>query len=226
MIDELAQARQGSPALIRRALGLCRQFKFSPWVAWAVVEGKADLTEAARLDGAAKCPALQGAILDQNLRVADLENFYPYAPYFLAHDLMVAGGGPFQRVSEALFVAKAVLAGERTQSVGEDARPRVRLQAVTHYRDLAGQILQLRENEGLPLETATDVVLGLMPLVVARRRMSLRWAAERRSNSDGEHSERRYTNRSVPAQARSAHKGSETTRTGPRHRALQNDRYT
>jgi hypothetical protein len=228
MIDELALARRGTPKMVQRALVLCRQFKFSPWIAWAVVEGKVTVAEAARLDGAAKCPALQGAILDQNLRIADLENIYPYAPYFLAHELMTTGGGPFRRVSEALFVAKIVLSGERVQGGGEDVLPRVRLHAIEHYRTVAEQILRLRENEGLPLEAATDVVLGLMPLAVARRRMALRREDERHAALEGERggAPRRFTNRLGPARARSAADRPEPPRPGPRHRALQNDRYT
>lgn len=226
MIDELAQARGGTPAMIRRALILCGQFKFSPWIGWAVVEGKVALVDAARLDGAAKCPALQGAILDQNLRIADLENIYPYAPYFLAHDLMSTGGGPFRRVSEALFVAKTLLAGERVQGGGDDAMPRVRVQPIEHYRRLAEQILRLRENEGMPLEASTDVVLGIMPLAVARRRMALRREDERHLVSEGERGVRRFPNRSGPARAGSAANRPEPARPSPRHRALQNDRYT
>ena len=125
MIEELASARGGRPEMIRRALALCRQFAFSPWVAWAVVEGKTTLAEAARLDGASKCAALQTAILDRGLRIADLETRYPYAPYFLAHDLTVAGGGPMRRIAEALVVARAVLAGERGgASPDDDSAPR------------------------------------------------------------------------------------------------------
>jgi hypothetical protein len=228
MIDELAENRHGTPAMTRRALTLCRQFKFSPWVGWAVVEGKVDLAEAGRLDGAAKCPALQGAILDQNLRIADLENSYPYAPYFLAHDLMSAGGGPFKRVSEAVFVAKTLLAGERLQGGVEAALPRVRLQTLDHYRTVAEQILSLRDHEGMPLEAATDVVLGLMPLAVARRRMALRREDERHSASERERGVvRRYTNRtSGPGRTGRTADRPEPARPGPRHRALQNDRYT
>lgn len=226
MIEELAQTRQGTPAMIRRVTALCRQFKFSPWIGWAVVEGKINLPEAARLDGAAKCPALQGAILDQNLKVADLENIYPYAPFFLAYDLMVAGGGRFRRISEALFVAKTLLAGERVQGGAEDAIPRVRLQSTAHYRTVADQILWLRESDGLPLEAATDVVLGVMPLAVARRRLALRREDERSFAVEGERGPRQFTNRSGTARAGVAPDRPESARSGPRHRALQDDRHT
>ena len=226
MITELAQARQGSPAMIRRVMALCRQFKFSPWIGWAVVEGKITLSEAARLDGAAKCPALQGAILDQNLKVADLENIYPYAPFFLAHDLMVAGGGLFRRISEALFVAKTLLASERVPGGADDVLPRVRVKSTAHYRTVADQILRLRESDGLPLEAATDVVLGLMPLAVARRRLALRREDERNFAGEGERGPRQFANRAGPLRTGFAPERSESARSRPRHRALQDDRHT
>lgn len=226
MIETLAQDRQGTPEMVRRATALCRQFKFSPWVAWAVVERKVALTDAARLDGAAKCPALQGAVLDHQVPLPELETKYPYAPYFLTHDLTTAGGGPFRRVSDALFVAKALLAGERILSGTEALQPTVRTQPVEHYRGIGRQILSLRENEGLSLETATDVVLGLMPLAVARRRLALRREGERRKAFDADPRDGRSPDRSGRARSPLADHRPESARPGPRHRELQDDRYT
>ena len=226
MIEELAQARGGTPAMIRRVTALCQQFKFSPWIGWAVVEGKVTLPEAARLDGASKCATLQSAILDQHLRMADLEHIHPYAPYFLAHDLMAAGGGPFRRIGDALFVAKAVLASERVPGGAEEAIPRVRLQTTAHYQTVADQILRLRESEGLLLETATDVVLGVMPLAVARRRLALRRDDEYRLAGEGERGPRRFPNRSGIPRTGLAAERPEPAGASPRHRALQDTRYT
>ena len=213
----IGQRPRRRPEMIRRALALCRQFAFSPWVAWAVVEGKTTLAEAApRLDRRLQmCRLADRDPGSRSPASPTSKRGIPMRPLFLAHDLTVAGGGPMRRIAEALVVARAVQPGERGASPDDDSAPRVRREPIARYRAPGRSDRAVARREGLSLETALEVALGDMPLGVARRRMAIR-----RAEAD----------RPEPVRSGFRRPGggprTESPRSHPRHGALQDDRYT
>ena len=180
----LAERRGCSPAVRQRATGLCRQFGFAPWVALAVAEGLVPLPDAAALDRAAKCKELQNAVLYDRRPLAELRRTMPFAPYFIAADLLAAGLPGLQRMSDALLIAGGLLApppGVPALLPGH----RVDLRPPAEYATAARRITALARNQGLPLMDALDVETGRMPLPVAQRRAAIaradsRWRSDPR----------------------------------------------
>lgn len=179
--------RRGTPAsALNRATGLCRQFGFAPWISLAVAEGLTTLPDAAALDRAAKCKELQKAVLDERRPLAELRRTMPFAPYFIAADLLAAGLPGLQRMSDALAIARGLLVHASAAPVLLSGG-QVRLHAPSYYAKAAQRILALARNHGLPLADALEVDNGRMPLPVARRRAAIaRSEAFRRSVQRGD----------------------------------------
>lgn len=185
-LTALAERRSSPPAARQRAIGLCRQFGFAPWVALAVAEGLVTLPEAAALDRAAKCKELQNAVLYDRRTVEELRRTLPYAPYFIAADLLAAGLPGLQRMSDALVIARGLLAPPTPAPAMILPGHQVRLRPAADYAGAARRILALAHNQGLPLIDALEVETGRLPLAVAQRRAAIARADARwRSVSRG-----------------------------------------
>ncbi len=168
----LARARGDVESVIHRAIELCCRLKISPWIALAVAERRISLADAAVLDRAARCKALQHAVLDRGMGLDALRHEWPYAPYLLAADLWEALGREPWRVEHLVEVARGLL--EEEKGFLEDGRSRpVRVRDLSHYVEATRRVRVVKEKEHLDWTTAVAVVTGRMPLAVARRRAAL-----------------------------------------------------
>jgi len=170
----LARARGDPPSALKRAEQLCRQLGLAPWIALGVAVGRIRLADAAILDRAVKCKELQGAVLDQGLPLAELRTRMPFAPYFLAGDLLAAGIPGLRRMSDALAVAKSLLNRELPPITRRATNQTVCRQPLEIYCAETKIILAMAATHGLDLASALEVAAGELPLAAAERRAAIK----------------------------------------------------
>jgi hypothetical protein len=172
-LKELAERRGDPPGVAARAAGICRQLRVSPWIGLGIAEHLISLDDAAVLDRAARCKHLEHAVLDQRRSLDELRKALPFAPYLLAADLVEHLHARGLGYADALEISRGLLARERP--VDADGMPTpVRGQPLATYAASAEGILRLREQEGLDLRTAIEVVCEGLDPRLARRLMGLK----------------------------------------------------
>jgi hypothetical protein len=158
-ITELARQRGDADGVGQRAIDITQRLNVAPWIGLAVAERRISLTEAAQLERAARCQALQAGVLDKRKTLAELRTSFPYAPYFLAADLADALGDSQWTVREAIPVAEALLTLERQSD--EDGRPLpVCRLTLDEYISSARRLRALMTETGCDAGMAADVEQG------------------------------------------------------------------
>jgi hypothetical protein len=175
-LAELAARRGVSDGVVRRAAAIARELRISPWIALGVAEGLVRMADAETLDRAARCHALQTAVLDRRMGLEALRHALPYAPFLLAADLTGHFGPERCGPRESLAIAEGLLAAERR--TGASGAPAVvRTRPFDEYAAAVGRIADLRRSEGFDFETALQVATGAVELALARRGKQLRDAS-------------------------------------------------
>lgn len=186
-LRDLARCRGDGDAVWQRAVDLTRDLNIAPWIALAVAERLVPLSEAALLDRAARCEALQAAVLDQRKSVGELKTMLPYAPYFLAAEVVEMLGRKEWDLRKVTTVAKHLLEHERQIDDAGRARP-VRRRTLAEYAAAVKHVRRLIEQVGCTMPMALEVASGrlseayVQQYVRQRRRLAHdeRRAAEQR----------------------------------------------
>ena len=158
-VSELARERGDSDAIWRRAVEITRRLNVAPWIGLAVAERRVTLSEAAQLERAARCQALQAAVLDKRKPLAELLTTLPYAPYFLAADLAEAAAERGWTSREAVAIADALLALEKQLDAEGKLLP-VRRRPLAEYVAAAARMRALISQTGCEAAMAADVEQG------------------------------------------------------------------
>jgi hypothetical protein len=158
-IAELARQRGDAENVWQRAVDITQRLNVAPWIGLAVAERRISLAEAAQLERAARCQALQSGVLDKGKTLAEMNTSFPYAPHFLAADLVDALRDLQWTVRDAIPVAEALLAQER--QLDDEGRPRpVRRQPLGEYISAARRMWAIMQETGCDAPMAADVELG------------------------------------------------------------------
>lgn len=169
----------------QRAVAITRQLNVAPWIGLAVAERRITLAEASQCDRAARCQALQAAILDKGLPLPELRACFPYAPYFLAPDLAEAINDPRWDGRDALPVAEALLAIEK--QLDAEGRPLpVRRRSMDEYVKAAQRMRALMKQTGCDAAMAAEVEQGKTDAAFVAAYMRQRNWFENPRRRDGE----------------------------------------
>ncbi len=158
-IAELARRRGDAEGVWQRAVDITQRLNVAPWIGLAVAERRVSLAEAAQLERAARCHALQAGVLDKGKGLAELRTSSPYASHFLAADLVDALGDLRWTVRDALPVAESLLTLER--HLDAEGRPLpVRRRSLEEYAAAARRMQGLMKQTGCDAAMAADVEQG------------------------------------------------------------------
>ncbi len=158
-LAELARERGDSDAVWQRAVEITRRLNVAPWIGLAVAERRVTLPDAAQLERAARCQALQSAVLDKHKPLAELLTTLPYASFFLAADLAEAAAERGWTTREAVGIADALLALEKR--LDAEGRPLpVRRRPLAEYVAAAARMRALMSQTGCEAAMAADVEQG------------------------------------------------------------------
>jgi hypothetical protein len=158
-IRKLASRRGDADAVWQRAVDLTRQLNIAPWLALAIAERRVSLKEASLLDRAGKCEALQAAVLDQHLTLAELRTTLPYAPHLLAAELVERLGRDDWELRKVTAVAAALLDQEKRPD-GKGKLLPVRTRSLDEYATAVKRVRRLIERTGCNMRMALDVEAG------------------------------------------------------------------
>jgi len=183
-VAELARERGDGDAVWRRAVEITRRLNVAPWIGLAVAERRITLADAAQLERAARCQALQSAVLDKHKPLAELLTTFPYASYFLAADLAEAAAQRDWTSREAIPIAEALLTLEKR--LDEEGRPLpVRRHPLAEYVAAAGRMRALIAQTGCEAAMAADVEQGKSDVAFVRAYMRQRNWFENPRRRDG-----------------------------------------
>jgi hypothetical protein len=156
---ELAKRRGGGEALAQRAVQLSRQLNVSPWIALAIAERLINLQEARVFDRVGRCRELQAAVLDKRRSMAELRVTLPYAPHFLAVDLMDARPGSGWDVRVVIRILAGVLGAEKKGSEDEP-RLQIRERPLAEHAATVERVLAIMRRTRCDIAMALDVEAG------------------------------------------------------------------
>lgn len=158
-LADLARQRGDADTVWQRAVDITRQLNVAPWIGLAVAERLIRLSDAAQLDRASRCQALQAGVLEKRKSIEDLRSSFPYAPYFLAADLADAMGDASWTARDAVAIADALLALEK-QTDAEAKPVPVRRRPLEEYLAAARRMRELIRQTGCDAAMAADVEQG------------------------------------------------------------------
>jgi hypothetical protein len=156
---ELAGKRGDSDAVARRAVQLSRQLNLSPWIGLAVAERLISLQEARVYDRVGRCRELRAAVLDKRRPMEELRVTMPYAPHFLAMDLMNERPSSSWDVRVVTRILTGVLGVEQRKS-GDEPSLRVRTRPISEYAAAVERVLAIMRRTRCDVNMALDVEAG------------------------------------------------------------------
>ncbi len=156
---ELAQRRGNSNVVAQRAVQLSRQLSLSPWIALAIAEGLISVQEARVFDRVGRCKELQAAVLDKRRSMAELRVTLPYAPHFLAVDLMDARSGSGWDVRVVTRILAGVLGSEKKGAEDEPSM-KIRERPREEYAATVERVLAVMRRTRCDVAVALDVEAG------------------------------------------------------------------
>jgi hypothetical protein len=156
---ELAQRRGNSDAVAQRAVQLSRQLSISPWIALAIAERLISLQEARVFDRVGRCKELQAAVLDKRRSMVELRMTLPYAPHFLAVDIMDARPGLAWDVRVVTRILAGVLGSEKK---GAEVEPsmQIRERPLEEHAATVDRVLAVMRRTRCDVAMALDVEAG------------------------------------------------------------------
>lgn len=156
---ELARERGDSDAVANRAVQLSRQLNISPWIALAVAERLISLQEAQIYDRVGRCRELQAAVLDKGRPMEELRVTMPYAPHFLAMELMDQRPSSSWDVRVVVRILAGVLGAEQRLS-GDEPSLKVRTRPIAEYAAAVERVMAIMRRTRCDVNMALDVEAG------------------------------------------------------------------
>jgi hypothetical protein len=156
---ELAQRRGDGEVVAQRAVQLSRQLNISPWIALAIAERLINLEEARAFDRVGRCRELQAAVLDKRRSMAELRVTLPYAPHFLAVDLLEARPGSGWDIRMVTRILAGVLRAEKKGAEDEPSM-KVRERPLEEHAATVERVLAIMRRTRCDAAMALDVEAG------------------------------------------------------------------
>ncbi len=156
---ELAQRRGDGDAVAQRAVQLSRQLNISPWIALAIAERLINLQEARVFDRVGRCRELQAAVLDKRRSMAELRVTLPYAPHFLAVDILDARPGSGWDIRMVTRILAGVLGAEKKGAEDEPSM-QIRDRPLEEHAATVERVLAIMRRTRCDATMALDVEAG------------------------------------------------------------------